>query len=299
MRKFTTPPLQSNCKAHFSSNEKSAFTLIELLVVIAIIAILAAILFPVFARARENARRSSCQSNMKQILLGLQQYSQDYDEFYPSAALDPGTPPQLQPNSWDQQVQPYMGTGKTFASGNATGPLVFVCPSDSVARSPNANPRSYALADNGDFGRRSVQAGHGTDPKATAGFAGAYTDTTYTTKTAISAAMVPAPSATLAIVEHPEAGNNYFWATSVSSASPSYDMKAAINVGGNCTNIGSAQDSNVTYRGVRGVHFDGYNYGFVDGHVKWMRPERTMGPQSTCYYNNPIPRGMWSLAEND
>lgn len=59
---------------------KSGFTLIELLVVIAIIAILAAILFPVFARARENARRASCQSNMKQLGLGVLQYSQDYDE---------------------------------------------------------------------------------------------------------------------------------------------------------------------------------------------------------------------------
>ena len=64
-------------------NRRRAFTLIELLVVIAIIAILAAILFPVFARARENARRSSCQSNLKQIGLGIMQYTQDYDEKYP------------------------------------------------------------------------------------------------------------------------------------------------------------------------------------------------------------------------
>ena len=59
---------------------KRGFTLIELLVVIAIIAILAAILFPVFAKAREKARQSSCQSNIKQITLGVLQYSSDYDE---------------------------------------------------------------------------------------------------------------------------------------------------------------------------------------------------------------------------
>jgi prepilin-type N-terminal cleavage/methylation domain-containing protein/prepilin-type processing-associated H-X9-DG protein len=63
----------------------NGFTLIELLVVIAIIAILAAILFPVFARAREKARQSSCLSNVKQITLGAQMYVQDYDEKFPFA----------------------------------------------------------------------------------------------------------------------------------------------------------------------------------------------------------------------
>ena len=79
--KFTSSPrpLVTNRAAR----KATGFTLIELLVVIAIIAILAAILFPVFARARENARRSSCQSNLKQIGLGFIQYTQDYDEKYP------------------------------------------------------------------------------------------------------------------------------------------------------------------------------------------------------------------------
>ena len=60
--------------------KRRAFTLIELLVVVGIIVLLAAILFPVFARARENARRVSCASNLKQIGLGIMQYVQDHDE---------------------------------------------------------------------------------------------------------------------------------------------------------------------------------------------------------------------------
>src|SRR5579872_2787695 len=67
---------------------RRGFTLIELLVVIAIIAILAAILFPVFARAREQARKASCISNMKQLGLAALMYTQDYDETWPTMYLE-------------------------------------------------------------------------------------------------------------------------------------------------------------------------------------------------------------------
>src|SRR6187551_558294 len=88
---------------------RRGFTLIELLVVIAIIAILAAILFPVFARARENARRSSCQSNLKQIALGIKQYIQDYDEMMPRYyyATTPNT-------YWNNAIDPYVKSTQIF-----------------------------------------------------------------------------------------------------------------------------------------------------------------------------------------
>jgi prepilin-type N-terminal cleavage/methylation domain-containing protein/prepilin-type processing-associated H-X9-DG protein len=75
-----------------STMTRRGFTLIELLVVIAIIAILAAILFPVFARAREKARQTSCMSNMKQVALGMMMYVQDYDERYMACWNGPVAP---------------------------------------------------------------------------------------------------------------------------------------------------------------------------------------------------------------
>ncbi|MCC6661459.1 MAG: DUF1559 domain-containing protein [Phycisphaerales bacterium] len=83
---------------------RRAFTLIELLVVIASIAILAAILFPVFAKAREKARQSSCSSNAKQLMLGILQYAQDDDETYPYASSWGEPTPLL----WTDYLDPYL-----------------------------------------------------------------------------------------------------------------------------------------------------------------------------------------------
>ena len=92
-----------------SNQINRGFTLIELLVVIAIISILAAILFPVFARARENARRASCQSNLKQLALGLMQYTQDYDEKYPPEFAGPQGK-----WLWGQVTMPYLKSTQIF-----------------------------------------------------------------------------------------------------------------------------------------------------------------------------------------
>jgi prepilin-type N-terminal cleavage/methylation domain-containing protein/prepilin-type processing-associated H-X9-DG protein len=92
------------------------FTLIELLVVIAIIAILAAILFPVFAKVREKARQTACLSNERQLGLGLEQYLNDYDEGTPQGWTQYG-----EPSGWASQVYPYVTSYGIFTCPDDTG----------------------------------------------------------------------------------------------------------------------------------------------------------------------------------
>jgi prepilin-type N-terminal cleavage/methylation domain-containing protein/prepilin-type processing-associated H-X9-DG protein len=118
------------------SRKFSGFTLIELLVVIAIIAILAAILFPVFAKAREKARQISCASNLKQLGLGFLQYIQDNDETFPVGAVNSTfTPNDHFGIGWAGPIYPYV---------KSTG--VYACPDDSTPNQPNATPPMYKVS---------------------------------------------------------------------------------------------------------------------------------------------------------
>ena len=107
------------------NRSRIAFTLIELLIVIAIIAILAAVLFPAFARAREKARQVTCASNLKQLGIGLLQSVQDYDEFPPCGTnfVTTGCAWTLNTSGWAGQLYPYIKSAQ-----------VFTCPDDKNAR---------------------------------------------------------------------------------------------------------------------------------------------------------------------
>ncbi|RYX85499.1 DUF1559 domain-containing protein [bacterium] len=129
-----------------NSSKRLAFTLIELLVVIAIIAILAAILFPVFARARENARRASCQSNLKQIGLGLMQYAQDYDETLPAWYNGPSNVSNATTSwKWNDSIFPYVKSEQ-----------VFTCPSDGATNNQYVYYTKLTAASNNFLGSYAV-----------------------------------------------------------------------------------------------------------------------------------------------
>ncbi|BCM93014.1 hypothetical protein IAD21_04901 [Abditibacteriota bacterium] len=221
-----------------NSTKRQAFTLIELLVVIAIIAILAAILFPVFSRARENARRTSCLSNLRQVGLGFMQYVQDNDEQFPFNKTDLTTGKQ----SWVVSAQPYLKSTQ-----------VLRCPSDT---SENWN----ALL----------------NPPGTGDFAGlritSYVENLFYVPAAPTAANpnpAPKPFANLAATQKPanvilltESGKNWTAGYFHASAWPAYPGGTGAHW---ITATSLPEDVNTTQ------HMEGFNCAYVDGHAKWHR----------------------------
>ena len=201
--------------------------------IIAIIAILAAILFPVFARARENARRSSCQSNLKQIGLGVLQYVQDYDERYPATHWDVNGSDQPFPDAgdergWSWNIQPYVKSAQLFQ-----------CPSE-------PNEQLTAISD--------------TTGQSTRGF----TDYIYnremerisaTSKTGIAVAQLAYSSNTVIIFENAS-----------TSAGQSHDGNTSATTPGQARLRSTSSEPGPAQR-----HLDGSNFLFADGHVKWHR----------------------------
>jgi prepilin-type N-terminal cleavage/methylation domain-containing protein/prepilin-type processing-associated H-X9-DG protein len=242
-------------------SQKRGFTLIELLVVIAIIAILAAILFPVFQKVRENARRASCESNLHQLGLALIQYNQDADEKFPSGYYNSASNLVGYGAGWAGEVYTYV---------KSTG--VYKCPDDSTAFN-QGYPVSYAFNQNLYGGGSTGTLSAVSSPASTVLLCEVQNDTAHIDYTTND--------------EGGGVGNQFASASvdgldaNVTGAKPvdlitNYDGSYN-NYGGRNTKYATGPMGGITptngttyYTGLTGIHTDGSNFLAADGHVKWV-----------------------------
>jgi len=218
------------------------FTLIELLVVIAIIAILAAILFPVFASAREKARQSSCSSNLKQLGLGLMQYAQDNDEKFVPGVNPAGDPTNAK--GWAGEIYSYVKSKD-----------VFHCPDDPTGPNGVKVPISY---------------GYNINTASTA-WCGLESTLNAPTKTVWLFEI----RGNVADVTNPGEGD------SASGWGPDPGGSGYLNPVGDSNGYTSGPYYDTGYLGIpinkndaytpTGRHSEGSNFLLVDGHVKWLK----------------------------
>jgi len=254
------------------------FTLIELLVVIAIIAILAAILFPVFAQAREKARQTSCLSNEKQMALGIIQYVQDYDETFPLGLDEPWH------GTWATFTQPYI---KSFD--------VFRCPDESDTTVLVGWGIGLSYASNGYIAWN----GHANHHYGVMGEAQSWIDNGLVAKTM---ADVRNPVGSIMLTEKHN-GDVRTWKPNYNGVISSWSTgdiflgfddgwcaPGQIPDGTRATNLPYPTGPN----GAVSAHHAGLaNFSFVDGHVKAMKPSAT-NPDP----NNHPELNMWNTERN-
>jgi prepilin-type N-terminal cleavage/methylation domain-containing protein/prepilin-type processing-associated H-X9-DG protein len=241
-------------RAALMAKRNHGFTLIELLVVIAIISLLAAILFPVFARARENARRASCQSNLKQLSLSALQYAQDNDGFLSGAT---GTGCSTMSNLWTVAYYPYF-----------KNPQLLFCPS-----APR-NTKAFGNVNATQYGFPAIWVPTTTAQAAVtrlAGEMGGCNPTTAFGGHGVVLSSLPEPAKTNLISET--------WLNSNGNGTAIFGVSSAL--------AGTALQQD--------AHFDGSNYAFVDGHVKYLLSSE-VGPILTSQYaTHPTPDQAASL----
>jgi prepilin-type N-terminal cleavage/methylation domain-containing protein/prepilin-type processing-associated H-X9-DG protein len=237
--------------------KRSGFTLIELLVVIAIIAILAAILFPVFARAREKARQASCQSNLKQLITGTLMYAQDYDEQLPCWERDTNDEA-LSPLHPGRSIYPYVKNLQIFA-----------CPSgDRISANQTEDPSTWP----------SYRGFHYPGPAEDA-----YAWTDYI----IGSRLNPYG---LGDIEYPSS------TVCIADSHHMYGGRGAIIFADTCCDGGRPGDTSLDGRrdgnplpSDYSRHSGGENYAFVDGHVKWIASTTVLGDWRDWFYPSRTP----------